>query len=120
MFHYQTTMETAIRILWVITSAMNSGTNHFHHLSILTPAIPQIIGVMAVGHIMLERPSPNWKARTADCLEIPIKSDRGAMIGILVTAWPEPDGMKKLRPVCTRNMAIAEIAPGRFESGMER
>ena len=86
---YQMQVAMAIKTPWVTSSMRKRGTINFHHLSIFTPAIPHIIGVMAVGQIILERPSPNWNARTATCLEIPHKSARGAIIGILVTACPE-------------------------------
>ncbi len=39
-----------------------------------------------VGIIEFEIPSPRWKAKTAVCLEIPTKSDRGVIIGIVVAA----------------------------------
>ena len=32
-------------------------------------------------------------------------------------AWPLPEGMKKLARLCTKNMPIAEIAPGSWLTG---
>ena len=51
--------------------------------------------------------------------EIPTRSAKGAMIGILVTACPEPEGIRKLIRVWTISMAIEESHPGRLVSGMD-
>ena len=56
---------TAAVTIWVRSSNRNRGTNHFHHFSTLTPAIPAHTGAMAVGHRMLDSPSPYWKHSTA-------------------------------------------------------
>jgi len=56
---------TATVTIWVRSSNRNRGTNHFHHFSTLTPAIPAHTGAMAVGHRMLDSPSPYWKHSTA-------------------------------------------------------
>ncbi|CDA92582.1 unknown [Firmicutes bacterium CAG:238] len=66
---------------------------------------------------MLDKPSPNWNARTAVSLVMPRRSAIGAMIGMDTAAWPEPDGMKKLRIVCITSIAIADSQIGRCESG---
>ena len=50
----------------------------------------------AVGHSMLEKPSPNWNARQVTCLLTPRKSPIGARIGIDTEAAPVEEGMKKL------------------------
>ena len=52
------------------------------------------------GVIMLVNPSPNWKASTVACREIPIMSENGAMMGIVTAAFAEADGMNRLINVC--------------------
>lgn len=73
----------------------NSGVMNLYHLFRPIPMMPHSVAT-AVGQNMLEKPSPNWYAMTATSLDCPIKSATGARIGIVTTAWPEPDGMKKL------------------------
>jgi hypothetical protein len=51
------------------------------------------------GVIILVKPSPNWKARTVACLDTPIRSENGAMIGIVTAALAEADGIKMLMNV---------------------
>ena len=46
------------------------------------------------GVIIFVNPSPNWKARTVDCLEIPIRSENGAITGMVTAAFAEADGTK--------------------------
>ena len=94
-------------------SQRKSGTNHFHHVVTFTPAIPDITTANAVGHKMFERPSPNWKARTATWRLMPKRSASGAMIGILVAAWPEPDGIRKLSSVWNTSINSAESIFGK-------
>ena len=60
-----------------------------------------------VGMTQFVNPSPNWKACTATCLVIPVKSAIGTMIGITAAAWPEPEEMKKLIRALARNMKPA-------------
>lgn len=60
-----------------------------------------------VGMTQFVNPSPNWKACTATCLVIPVKSAIGTMIGITAAAWPEPEEMKKLIKALARNMKPA-------------
>ena len=67
-YRYQITTETAISMLCVRTSTIKTGTNHFHHFSILTPAIPQMIGVIDVGQMIFNVPG-EWRKRFAKHLE---------------------------------------------------
>ena len=43
------------------------------------------------------RASPSWNARTEVCLETSRRSARGAMIGIVNAACPDPETTKKLK-----------------------
>ena len=72
-----------------------------------------------MGQRTLERPSPNWKARIEVWREIPTRSASGAIMGILVTACPEPEGIRKLIRVWTISIAMEESHPGRFVKGIE-
>ena len=67
---------------------------NLYHLLIGSPINPQRVAE-DVGQNKFEKPSPNWKASTAVCLVSPIASANGAIIGIDVAAWPEPEGIKK-------------------------
>ncbi|MPN34430.1 hypothetical protein SDC9_181923 [bioreactor metagenome] len=58
------------------------------------PSAP--ISTAEVGVIIFVKPSPNWNAMTVACLESPITSEKGAMIGIVRAALAEPEGMKML------------------------
>ena len=49
-----------------------------------------------VGVIILVNPSPNWKAITVACFDNPIKSEKGAMIGMVRAALALPEGMIRL------------------------
>ena len=51
------------------------------------------------GVIIFVKPSPNWKARTVACLDTPIISENGAMIGIVTAAFAEAEGMNTLMNV---------------------
>ena len=73
----------------------NSGVMNLYHLFKPTPMIPHSVAT-AVGQNILEKPSPNWNAITATSLDCPIRSATGAKIGMVTTAYPEPDGLKKL------------------------
>lgn len=57
------------------------------------------IKIPEVGMIVLENPSPQVKAKTAVCRVIPRRSDKGAIIGIVTAACPDPEGMKKFSVV---------------------
>ena len=60
------------------------------------------------GVIMLVKPSPNWKARTVAWRESPIRSEKGAMMGIVRAALAVAEGMKRLIPVWMPYMAESE------------
>jgi hypothetical protein len=51
--------------------------------------------------IMFVKPSPNWYARTAVWRVMPARSEIGANRGIVRAAFIDPEGMKKLRTICT-------------------
>ena len=86
----------------------NSGTINLSHFSYGIPARPSIaIKMPDVGIMVFDRPSPQVKANTATCRERPKTSAKGAIIGIVTAACPEPDGIKKLRKVWNKNMPIA-------------
>ena len=50
-----------------------------------------------VGMTVFEKPSPHVNAKTAVWRVRPRTSERGAMSGMVTAAWPDPEGMKKLR-----------------------
>ena len=66
---------------------------------------------------MFVKPSPNWYAKTAVCRLNSVKSDKGAMIGMVMYACPEPDGTKKLQTVWTASIPTAAKALGNSWSG---
>ena len=76
----------------------NKGARYF--IQVLNDIVPHIAKAARisppVGAITFVKASPNWKARTAVCLVIPIISAKGAIIGIVIAAWPEPDGTTTL------------------------
>ena len=47
------------------------------------------------GVIIFVKPSPNWKASTVACLDKPIRSENGAMMGIVSAAFAVAEGMDK-------------------------
>ena len=61
-----------------------------------------------VGVIMLVKPSPNWKATTVAWREMPIRSLKGAMIGMVMAALAEPLGITILIKVWMPYMISAE------------
>ena len=69
-----------------------------------------------VGMTQFVNPSPNWKACTATCLVIPVKSAIGTIIGITAAAWPEPEEMKKYR--CTVCEWVYDPAVGDPDGGI--
>ena len=75
---------------------ISSGSNHFAHFSQDIPDnVKTPIVIPDVGIIILLKPSPNWKARTAVCLVTPTISASGIIIGIVRAALALPDGTKK-------------------------
>src|SRR5699024_6741402 len=66
-----------------------------------------------VGMIVFAILSPVWYARTAACLGISLRSALGVMFGIVVTGWPEPDGMKNVMMTCMSSTPSTEIDFGR-------
>ena len=91
------------------------GRNHFAHVvqGIFAIAMAAIISV-DVTVMLFEKASANWKQRTAVCLVTPTTSARGAMIGIVSAACPEPELTMKLIIVCTTNMPAAANDGGRI------
>src|SRR6056297_760095 len=83
---------------------LNSGKNHLRYLLKGTLARTQPMRIKLVGQIRFENPSPNWKASTAICLFIPMRSDNGAIMGIVVAAWPDPEGTRKFITVWKRSI----------------
>ena len=49
-----------------------------------------------VGVSILVKPSPNWKASTIAWRETPTISAKGAMMGMVIAALAEAEGMRKL------------------------
>lgn len=83
-----------------IVRTINRGATNLNHFSKGTIAIPRIaIKTPFVGMIMFENPSPEIKAKTAVCLDISNKSDKGTINGIATMAWPEAEGIKKFNIV---------------------
>ena len=77
----------------------NNGRTNFSHFVYGTFAIASTaIKMPDVGITIFENPSPQVNAKTAVCLVIPIRSDRGAIKGIVTAACPEPDGIKQAFP----------------------
>ena len=73
------------------------GKINFAHLAYGMRAMPNTpMSTPEVGVIMLVNPSPNWKANTLVCREIPIKSENSAIMGMVSAALAEPDGMMRL------------------------
>ena len=55
----------------------------------------------SVGMTIFIQLPPNWKANTIVWRVMPIKSASGAKMGIVSTALPEPEGIKKSMTVCS-------------------
>ena len=68
---------------------------HEPHSTRAAPNVP--ISAADVGTIIFVKPSPNWKANTAVCLVTPTISAKGAIIGIVSAAYPDPETTKKLK-----------------------
>ena len=51
------------------------------------------------GVIILVNPSPNWKARTVDWRDTSIISEKGAIIGIVIAAFADAEGIKRFMKV---------------------
>ena len=60
-----------------------------------------------VGVMTFVNASPNWNASTEVCLDIPSRSDNGAINGIVIAACPDPDGTRKFRRSCSTNIPQA-------------
>ena len=90
-----------------------SGNIHFNHTSyrILAMARTPMVTPL-VGMIRLEIPSPNWKANTATCRLMPKRSLKGAMMGMVSAACPDPLGTKKFRKLWSTNMISTEMPRG--------
>ena len=87
--------KTRIRQETTIKIAVK-GINHLSHL--LKGIFVNARGArQAVGQIMLLKPSPNWNARTAHWRLTPIRSDKGAIMGMVVAACAVPEGTRKLK-----------------------
>ena len=87
----------------------NSGKIHLSHRPKLMRANPIAAMVTgSVGMLILSQLPPNWKASTMVWRVMPIKSASGASTGIVSTALPEPDGIKKSITVC--NIMAAQLA----------
>ena len=68
-----------------------------------------------VGVIMLVKPSPNWKAITVACRDRPIRSENGAMMGMVMAALAEPEGIRILMIFwITYMMPMEVISPASF------
>ena len=65
------------------------------------------INAEEVGRTELENPSPNWNARTAVCLVIPIRSATGTINGMVTAACPAPDVMTQFTSDCAKNIPTA-------------
>ncbi len=59
---------------------------------------------------MFVNPSPNWKASTVAWRESPIRSEKGAIIGIVMAALAVADGMKRLMNVCIPYIMLNEAS----------
>ena len=66
-----------------------------------------------MGEMAFVMPSPNWKASTETWRVTPTTSPSGAMIGMVVAAWPEPEAKMKFNAVCTSSMPTAAMLEGR-------
>ena len=96
-------------------SRRKRGNMNLSHRSYGMPASPNIaIKMPEVGMIVLDRPSPQVNANTATCLDRPKTSAKGAIIGMVTAAWPEPDGMKKLKKDWKVNMPMAATYVEKF------
>ena len=66
-----------------------------------------------IGSTELEKPSPNWNASTAVCLDTPTRSDTGIIRGIVTAACPVPDTITQLISDWHINIPTAFIEPGK-------
>ena len=66
------------------------------------------------GTMKFVKASPSWYATTATCHSTPTRSARGAMIGMVRAACPEPDTTKKLNTDWKIYINHAEITGGKF------
>ena len=66
-----------------------------------------------VGTIRFVKASPSWNARTDVWRDTPRRSASGAMIGMVIAAWPEPDTTKKLKTDWNTYISTAAAAPER-------
>ncbi len=81
-------------------SIPNNGKTNLSHFVYGTFEIASTaIKVPEVGMTMFEKPSPHVNANTAVCLVTPMRSDNGAISGIVTAACPEPEGIKKFNVV---------------------
>ncbi len=83
-----------------VISMIINGVIHFTHFSygiFATPKTP--ISTPDVGVIIFVNPSPNWNAITVDWRDNPIRSENGAIIGMVKAAFAEPDGITTLMTV---------------------
>ena len=74
-----------MKMSWNTKRIPKSGATNLNHLPAGAPIRPEIRN-MPFGQNILEKPSPNWNARTAVWRETPIISARGAIIGITADA----------------------------------
>ena len=85
--------------------------NHLIQTSYGILAMPSApISTAEVGVIIFVNPSPNWNAITVACLDSPITSEKGAIIGIVSAAFAEPEGMNILMQVWIKYI-IETVAP---------
>lgn len=83
-------------------SAAISFQAHFTHFPYGILAIPNTaISTPEVGVIIFVNPSPNWKASTVACLDSPIRSENGAITGIVIAAFAVAEGMNRFMKVWT-------------------
>ena len=80
------------------------GAKNFHQRLSGTPAMAQMV-MLVVGQKRLEKPSPNWKARTAIWRLISSRSASGTISGMTMTARPELEEMRKFIIVWKKNIA---------------
>ena len=89
---------------------------HFTHFVYGIFAIPSAaIKTPDVGVIILVKPSPNWNAITIAWRDKSIRSENGAMMGIVIAAFAVADGIRKFIivwiPYISDNEAICPDSP---------
>ena len=109
-------MATAIRI--VMTAPIISIPKNFHMNLIqfdhsIFAIAREPIRQPEVGTIRFVKASPSWNARTDVWRDTPRRSASGAMIGMVIAAWPEPDTTKKLKTDWNTYISTAAAAPER-------